>query len=601
MKKRRHLFRNQKLIRQIGILFFIQVILITLVNVSVVYQNNLKIYIEERSQSSLNLARYVAKDMENTEDMGWLISYWRENYQNMKLLYDSEKAEKDRVADFMKKYPQYSLENITVREIEKMSSAAQKEYAECRYMQFMNQFNELKRSYHPTYLFCFYPKSDRELFYFLTGTEEWETRGDDREDIFRLGTISEYPIDDYPVLTQTWKSGKIQKELEQPVKSGELSGYYHVYAPVRENGKTICLIGVTLETNTVQKDLRQKLLVVEGMEIACIFLTGIMLLILVQGVVLRPILRLRKGMLQYEKDKDSAKVMESLAGTVSKNEIGQLTNGFMGLTQEIDSHIEKIRNITTEQERLRTELSLAASIQLDMIPKNYPESSKINLAGSMEPAREVGGDFFDVFSIDDNHVALLIGDVSGKGIPAALFMARSITVIRNFTMMGLPVDEVFTRTNQELCHNNDSELFTTSWLGIYELDSGKLVFTEAGHDEPVCLRNTGETELLRPKKKKMVLGGMPGIRYIQNETVLKPGELLLLYTDGVPEANNEKEELYGMERFQKSVAAHTDLVSKGAKEFLHAVRSDVSAFVGEAEQFDDLTMLALVVREKVEK
>ncbi len=198
----------------------------------------------------------------------------------------------------------------------------------------------------------------------------------------------------------------------------------------------------------------------------------------------------------------------------------------------------------------------------------------------MELAREVGGDFFDAFFVDDNHVALLIDDVSGKGIL---------------------VDEVFTGTNQELCHNNDSELFTTSWLGIYELDSGKLVFTEAGHDEPICLRNTGETELLRPKKKKMVLGGLPGIRYIQNETVLKPGELLLLYTDGVPGANNEQEELYGMVRFQKSVMAHADLVLKDARELLHAVRTDVSAFVGEAEQFDDLTMLALVVRKQVKE
>lgn len=584
------------MICQIGILFLIQVILVILVNVAAVYQNNLDIYIDMKSEESLNLAGYVAKDMENTEGIGWLISYWCEHYEDMDIVYDSSEATRKRAKEFSEKYPEYPLADITLQMIEQMPPMAQKEYAEYSYMLAMDNFNELKRSYHPTYLFCFYPQSDSELFYFLTGTEEGEQRGDDREDIFRLGTVSEIPTEDYPVLMRTWKTGTVQKEREQPVKSGELAGYYHVYVPVNENGRTLCLVGVTLETNKVRGELQKKLFVVEGMEIACFFLTGLMLLMLVHGVILRPVIRLRKGMLQYELDKDSVKVEESLIGVVSNNEIGQLAKGFTGLTQEIDRYIEEIRQFTTKQERLEAELALAANIQLDMIPQNYPKSPGINLAGSMEPAKEVGGDFFDFFFVDDNHMALVIGDVSGKSVPAALFMVRSMTVIRNFTMMGLPVDEVFTRTNQELCRNNDSELFTTAWLGIYELDSGKLVFTEAGHDEPICLRNTGEIEMLRPEKKKMVLGGMPGIRYIRNETFLKPGELILLYTDGVPEANNVKEELYGMERLKKSVLEHGHLVSNDVWDFLREIRADVTAFVGDAAQFDDLTMLVIAAK-----
>ncbi len=593
MKKIRQWFRNLTLLWQIGILFCVIIIILTFVNVLIVYQNNLNVYVQERSEASMNLARYVAEKMEATEGMEWLISYWRENHGSMDIVYDSPEAVKERGKTFAEKYPQFPLENITESDIKKMSASAQKEFAEYSYMKFMEDFNRLKQTYHPTYLFCFDVQSDSELFYYLTGVEEGEERGDDRDDIYRLGTISQYSKEDYPVLNRTWETGMEQEELEESVKHGELSGYYHVYVPVKSGQKTLCLIGVTLETNTVRREIQRKIFFLEGIEIFCFLMTGLLLLALVQGVILRPVSRLQKGMLQYEDDKNPQGAAMNLRGIVSGNEIGKLAKGFRELTLEIERYVDDIRRYTTEQEWMKAELDLAAGIQLDMIPKEYPNRREIALAGSMEPAKAVGGDFFDFFFVDNNHLAIVIGDVSGKGIPAALFMVRSITVIRNFAMLGLPVDEVFIRTNEELCRSNESELFTTAWLGILEIDSGKLMFTEAGHDEPVCIRQTGKLEMLCPEKKKMVLGGMPDIKYVSTETELKPGETILLYTDGVPEANNETEELYGMERFLRSVQEHGGLAREDVRAFLGAIRKDVSAFVGEAEQFDDLTMLVL--------
>lgn len=596
MSKIKEIFRNQKLMKQIGGLFLILILAITAINLKLVYQNNLNVYIEERSEASLNLAAYVAEEMEQTEGMNWLLTYWRENFESMNIVYDSPEETKKRGAAFIKKHPQYQLGTVTEEDIGRMPANVQKEYAEYQYMAFMDFFNRLKRIYHPTYLFAFYPKSDSELFYYLTGTEEGERRGDDIDTIYRLGTISDWPKADYPVLVRTWEAGKVQEELEQPVKHGALSGFYHIYAPVNIKGRTVCLIGVTLETNTVKDELQKKLFAVEGMEILCFIFTGLLLFLLVHRVVLRPISRLQQSISEYEGDKDSQRAGENLAGIISKNEIGQLAGAFRGLTVEIDRHVRDIEHFTAEQERLKTELSLATKIQLDMIPRNYPEQKETSLAGIMEPAREVGGDFFDVFLVDENHLAVVIGDVSGKGIPAALFMVRSTTVIRNYAMLGLPVEEIFTRANAELCRGNESDLFTTAWLGIYEVDSGRLVFTEAGHDAPIYLRGTGETELLQPVKKKMPLGGMPGIRYVSTEIILKPGEAILLYTDGVPEANNEDEELYGMERFRASASAHASLVPQDVNAFLQEVRKDVSVFVGDAEQFDDLTMQVLAMR-----
>lgn len=596
MKKWRNLFRNQKLMRQLGVLFLIQIVVVSVLNIVLIYQNNLNVYIEERSEQALNLGSYAAKNLENIEGITWLIDYWHKNWKSMDIVYDSEEAVEERKKDFEKNYSMYNLDHLTEQKLKQMPEKAQKKYAEYAYMELMDFFNRLKRNYHPTYLFCFYPKSDTELFYYLTGTEEGEERGDGRDDIYRLGTVSAYPKKDYPVLTRTWESGRVQDELEQPVKHGELSGFYHMYVPVRSGEKTLCLIGVTLETNTVKKELQNKLFMVEGMEIFCFVLMGGLLFALVHGVILRPVSRLHRVMLNYEQDKNSHQVENSLKGVVSQNEIGQLAGAFTGLTKEVDRHVSDILRITAEQERLNAELSLAVKIQLDMIPGKFRKRPEIALAGSMEPAREVGGDFFDFFYIDDNHLAIVVGDVSGKGIPAALFMVRSMTVIRNYVMLGLPVEEVFMRTNEELCQGNDSELFTTAWLGIYEIDSGRLVFTEAGHDEPICVRNTGEIEMIKPIKKRLVLGAMPGICYLSSETIMNQGDVILLYTDGVPEANNEEEELYGMERFCKSAQKHSDKAKKDIEEFLKCVRSDVSKFVGKAEQFDDLTMLALMVR-----
>lgn len=582
--------------RQLLVLFVVQLVVVSVLNIVLIYQNNLNVYIEERSEQALNLAGYAAKNLEKAEGIVWLTDYWREHCKTMDIVYDSEEETARRKRDFEKKYPQYDMDRLTEQAIEQMPESAQKEYAEYAYMEFMDFFNRLKRNYHPTYLFCFYPKSDMELFYYLTGTEEGEERGDSRSDIYRLGTISAYPKKDYPVLTRTWESGKIQDELEQPVKHGELSGFYHMYVPVCRGEKTLCLVGVTLETNTVKQELQNKLFMVEGLEIFGFILTGFMLFLLVHGVILRPVSRLHKVMLDYKRDKDSSQVENGLGKVISRNEIGQLAEEFTGLTKEVDRHVSDILRITAEQERLNAELSLAVGIQLDMIPGKFKERPEIALAGSMEPAREVGGDFFDFFYVDENHLAIVVGDVSGKGIPAALFMVRSMTVIRNYVMLGLPVEEVFMRSNEELCRGNDSELFTTAWLGVYEIDSGRLVFTEAGHDEPVAVRSTGEVEMIKPVKKRLVLGAMPGIRYLPSETVMNPGDVILLYTDGVPEANNEREELYGMERFRESVQRHGHRAQDDIEGFLAYVRSDISEFVGKAEQFDDLTMLALAVR-----
>ena len=234
-------------------------------------------------------------------------------------------------------------------------------------------------------------------------------------------------------------------------------------------------------------------------------------------------------------------------------------------------------------------LNTAAEIQKNMLPDDFPERSDFELSASMDPAREVGGDFYDFFLIDDEHLCLLIADVSGKGIPASLFMMSSMIVLQNYALAGLSPSEILREANDRICANNKEEMFVTVWLGILDLRTGVLAAANAGHEYPVIHRKGQPCELLKDRHG-FVLGGMAGMKYTEYDLRLEPGDEVFLYTDGVPEATNKANKLYGTERLLNALNHKGDA---SPQELLETVRADVDKFVGAAMQFDDLTMLCL--------
>ncbi len=250
-----------------------------------------------------------------------------------------------------------------------------------------------------------------------------------------------------------------------------------------------------------------------------------------------------------------------------------------------------------ESSRLETELSMASSIQADMLPSIFPAfpgRSEFDIFASMDPAKEVGGDFYDFFLVDDDHLCLVMADVSGKGVPAALFMMASKIILANNAMLGKSPAQILTDANASICANNREEMFVTAWLGILEISTGKLVSANAGHEYPILLRAGGVFETVK-SRHGFVIGGMENVKYREFETQLGPGDKLFLYTDGVPEATNANEELFGMERLLDALNANPDAAPE---EILKQVRGSVDGFVKEAEQFDDLTMLCLEYKGK---
>jgi serine phosphatase RsbU (regulator of sigma subunit) len=239
-----------------------------------------------------------------------------------------------------------------------------------------------------------------------------------------------------------------------------------------------------------------------------------------------------------------------------------------------------------------TELNMATRIQSDMLPNTFPflpERTEFDLFASMTPAKEVGGDFYDFFMVDDMHLAIVIADVSGKGVPAALFMMSSKILIKNTVMTGKSPGEVLRTVNNQICENNREEMFVTVWLGILDLSDGTLVYANAGHEYPVLKQPGGDFALLRAKHS-FVVGGMPGLKYRESTMTLQPDTKLFVYTDGVPEATDAQNQMFGLERMIDALNSQPD---DAPQQLLANVRAAVDGFVQGAEQFDDLTMLCL--------
>ncbi len=244
--------------------------------------------------------------------------------------------------------------------------------------------------------------------------------------------------------------------------------------------------------------------------------------------------------------------------------------------------------------KTQAELNVARNIQRDMLPcifPAFPERNEFDIYATMEPAKEVGGDFYDFFLVDDRHLAIVISDVSGKGVPAALFMVIAKTLIKNQTQPGIPLGEVFTRVNDQLCENNGESMFVTSFMGVLDLDTRELTFVNAGHNPPL-LRQGDEGFTFLKTKPGFVLAGLEGMVYHEESIQLHAGDRIFLYTDGVTEAINSSTELYGDDRL---VEALNKSPSLSPEQMLAAVKTSMDAFTAGAEQFDDITMLGLEV------
>ena len=273
------------------------------------------------------------------------------------------------------------------------------------------------------------------------------------------------------------------------------------------------------------------------------------------------------------------------------DEIEVLAESFANLSAKTLQYVDQVKTVTAEKERIGAELNMATAIQASQLPRlfpAFPNRSEFDVYASMTPAKEVGGDFYDFFMIDDDHIGIVMADVSGKGVPAALFMMVSRVLIKSHLQNGEKVSEALANVNNQLCESNDAEFFVTVWVGVLEISTGKGTAANAGHEHPALRRVGGSYELISYRHSPAV-ATMEGIPFREHEFELHPGDSFFVYTDGVTEATNKDKELFGNDRLLEALNKKPDA---DPEEVLSNVMDGINSFVAGAEQFDDITMLS---------
>lgn len=407
------------------------------------------------------------------------------------------------------------------------------------------------------------------------------------------------------------------KELDVLVHGQKVSNLYRRYGLRDRLQATItdtpaygyrCTGGATLyETDqyTVMVCLDEKLTYMKSVSkvflaqyvvllMAAVILIWLISIFLIRRLMVKPINRMADAARKYTEDKNSGSTAADHfkdLGIDSGDELEELSLTMADMEESLTEYVENLTRATAEEERINTELGLAARIQEAMLPTTFPafpDRSEFDVYASMTPAKTVGGDFYDFFLIDDDHLALMIADVAGKGIPASLFMMVSKSMLDDRILSdGSPADAL-EQVNSTICKGDAEDMFVTVWIGILELSTGRIVAANAGHEKPVIIHADGTAELIQDKHG-FVVGGLEGVKYKNYELQIQPGDRILVYTDGVPEAETEEHEMFGLDRLL-AAAGGPDL---SPEETITAVRNAVDDFVGDAEQFDDLTMLCM--------
>ena len=461
--------------------------------------------------------------------------------------------------------------------------------ATCEYLDmFKTNFSDV------SFLYMFVPYDDHFIYVYDSVRE-----GDDLEDVASYGDRYDYGETEYNGLVVALK----EKRGSEGVNYNSNSTYgesISVWAPIfDENGDVRLVVEADYYLEDIYRDINEFTFQIGIVLVLCAAVIILVMLIFVRRSVLEPISSLYNAVELY--DHGVIKIDEK--DYPHNDELRQLADSFVMMAQRIENYTEEVKRVVAEKERIGAELSVATGIQASMLPNKFPafpDRDELDIYAIMKPAKEVGGDFYDMFFVDESHLAIVVADVSGKGVPAALFMVIGKTLIKDHTNVGDNLGEVFYEVNNMLCDNNSEQMFITAYEAVIDLKTGRVDYVNAGHEHPFLLQRCEDGEYAYVEQKtnpQFVLAGMEGIPYTAASFEMKPGDRLVQYSDGVPEATNAKEELYGVERLNRYLNNNKELKPQ---QLLEGLLDDVNAFVGKAPQFDDITMLCLDFRKYME-
>ncbi len=431
------------------------------------------------------------------------------------------------------------------------------------------------------YIYLFWPESDR-FIYIVEGMAP----GDNPEDINKLGDDFWYGEMEYEKLVPDVEAGRASRDLIR----GEDVGYgetISAWAPVFDSqGRVAGMVEADCSLANLNAVVFEYARVIIGVQLACMLVVVLLMVEILQRNVTEPVGQLVEMVESYEHGSFTEPKLRH------DDELRRLATSFSEMTSRIDAYTDEVARATAEKGRISAEYNVAKQIQTDILPGNFPafpERRDFDIYASLYSSRDICGDFYDFFLIDDDHLALVLGDVSGKGVPAAMFMVIVKTLIKNRALQGHSPAEVLQNVSEQLLEGNNAGMFATVWLAVLELSTGEGLAANAGQEHPALCR-VGKRFELQEYRHSPPVGAMEGIRFREHSFRLSPGDTLFVYTDGVKEARNPKEELYGARRILEALNREPE-ATPGV--LLQTVKASIDHFCAGEEQLDDMTMLSL--------
>ena len=589
--------KNKKLALQISaIVTLLFIVTITLIGYIVVTKTK-KMYLESNNRDILKEVNEYKDLFVNPEIVGTMLDYWQAHPEEIS---GPRSPEAESILSEIK----YSTDNARLTDkatLEWMDPAIRTAFFKAVYDYNTSFFQAKCNKGEFVEMNCLALRKDDErndqseddlclLFYCNEESGETDMHGlgeylsmQDDYSVFRTLLNGKYGVDYGDLVCQELKSDDLNKL------------YYLAAAPVVADGELQYVLVFAYDWSSFAEILNVNLHSIILWGGIGLVVTNVLLILFIYFRAVRPTVKVNDGVREYMKTKDSAAIAEKMNAIGQKNEIGRLADSISELAREIDRYTSDIARLTGEKERVEAELNLAAKIQLSALPATFPafpEHDEFDLYASMTPAKNVGGDFYDFFFLDETHLGLVIADVSDKGVPAALFMMMAKILIKSCAMTEPSPAAVLARTNKNLCENNRNKMFVTVWFGVLDITTGHVTAANAGHEYPMIRKNGGGFEILKDSHD-FVVGLRKNKEYHDYEFDLAPGDTLFLYTDGAAEAADSALQQFGTERM---LAALNEAPDAGPEQLLGNMKAAIDRFVGDAPQFDDLTMLAIKIQ-----
>lgn len=594
--------KKKSLIRLFALVFILLAVGTIIVNATMTYAAQTNSYHEECVADLRRLSTHLVKRIQyEGEEFTHLKAYFKEHPEEVQVPVNFKEELPAAEAAFNRyiaeKYPGKVYGDTLL--FDDLDEEGQKLYVNYSFEYWFTSFFEAADDFGLSYVYFIYPENEQELKmnYMFDPTMEVATSADGKE-ILKLGDVVYEDPAIHKYMWEAWNTGETQNGFD--TLNNEFGHVYTYCVPLLIGGEKIGLLCSEISVDYVNSEIMHNVMIQALVSTLVLIIFTLILFFLLRSRVLDRIVRIETEIKKYSDTKDPQISKEITANAGDMDEIGVLATSFGTMITELEDYMNNLQRVTAEKERIDADLSIATQIQADMLPQifpAFPEKKELSIFASMTPAKEVGGDFYDLFLIDDHHVALVIADVSGKGVPAALFMVIAKTLIKNRLQTGESPAEALSIVNNQLCEGNESQFFVTVWCAVIDLETGDGFEVNAGHEYPAVRRDNGEYALIKTKHMPAV-AFMEGLKYRQTPLHLDPGDSIFVYTDGVPEATNANNELFGNDRLLDALNRNP---AATPAELLPSVKKEIDEFVGDAPQFDDITMLGFVYHGKAEK